>query len=222
MFKIKPQGKQYEVLALPANGHIVVLGTAGSGKTTIALLRACHLANILNGGRVLLVTFNRALAEYIRGMSNLGLTNLVVENYHKFARGYLYSRGKMSNLNGILDPVGKMNLIEVAVKSMKKKFPRESTFHRPKEFFVDEISFIQKFGFSDFVAYNEAERIGRAAANIKREKRKWVFAVYEKYIRLREESGYQYDWDDLAFYAYKEMQDDDGERRYKHIIVDDA
>ena len=40
MFKIKPQGKQYEVLALPANGHIVVLGTAGSGKTTIALLRA--------------------------------------------------------------------------------------------------------------------------------------------------------------------------------------
>ena len=222
MFKIKPQGKQYEVLALPANGHIVVLGTAGSGKTTIALLRACHLANILNGGRVLLVTFNRALAEYIRGMSNLGLTNLVVENYHKFARGYLYSRGKMSNLNGILDPVGKMNLIEVAVKSMKKKFPRESTFHRPKEFFVDEISFIQKFGFSDFVAYNEAERIGRAAANIKREKRKWVFAVYEKYIRLREESGYQYDWDDLAFYAYKEMQDDDGERRYTHIIVDEG
>ena len=56
---IKPRGKQEEVMALPAKGHIVVLGTAGSGKTTVALLRAHHLANIPNGGKVLLVTFNR-------------------------------------------------------------------------------------------------------------------------------------------------------------------
>lgn len=56
---IKPRGKQEEVMALPAIGHIVVLGTAGSGKTTVALLRAHHLANIPNGGKVLLVTFNR-------------------------------------------------------------------------------------------------------------------------------------------------------------------
>ena len=45
---IRPKGKQEEVMALPAQGHIVVLGTAGSGKTTIALLRALHLANIPN------------------------------------------------------------------------------------------------------------------------------------------------------------------------------
>lgn len=46
MHGITPKGKQEEVMALPAKGHIVVLGTAGSGKTTIALLRAHHLANI--------------------------------------------------------------------------------------------------------------------------------------------------------------------------------
>ena len=67
---IKPRGKQEEVMALPANGHIVVLGTAGSGKTTVALLRAHHLANIPNGGKVLLVTFNRALVKYMRGLSD--------------------------------------------------------------------------------------------------------------------------------------------------------
>lgn len=39
-------GKQQEVLALPAKGHIVVLDRAGSGKQTIALHRARHLANI--------------------------------------------------------------------------------------------------------------------------------------------------------------------------------
>ena len=33
---INPDGKQKEVLALPATGHTVVLGTAGSGKTSTA------------------------------------------------------------------------------------------------------------------------------------------------------------------------------------------
>jgi len=80
-------GKQQEVLALPAKGHIVVLGTAGSGKTTITLYRACHLANIPDGGKVLLVTFNRALVEYMRGINHIQSPKLVVENYHKFARG---------------------------------------------------------------------------------------------------------------------------------------
>ena len=47
---IAPKGEQEEVMALPAKAHTVVLGTAGSGKTTIAMLRAQHLASIPNGG----------------------------------------------------------------------------------------------------------------------------------------------------------------------------
>jgi len=35
-----PQGRQREVVYLPEHGHTVVLGTAGSGKTTMAILRA--------------------------------------------------------------------------------------------------------------------------------------------------------------------------------------
>ena len=88
---LTPKGKQEEVLALPATGHIVVLGTAGSGKTTIAVLRAEHLANMPTAGKVLLVTFNGALAEYMRKISSTISCNLVVENYHKFAKGYLNS-----------------------------------------------------------------------------------------------------------------------------------
>ena len=76
---ISPRGKQEEVMALPAKGHIVVLGTAGSGKTTIALLRAQHLASIPDGGNVLLVTFNGALVEYMRAISNCATKKLVVE-----------------------------------------------------------------------------------------------------------------------------------------------
>ncbi len=219
---VTPKGKQREVMALPAEGHIVVLGTAGSGKTTIAMLRAYHLANIPDGGKVLLVTFNGALVEYMRGIINSQSTRLVVENYHKFARGYLNSRGKMPPWNGILDSEEKAHYIAQAVDTLKRIHPEESTLKRPKEFFIEEISFIERFGFSDFEEYKSAERIGRASANIKRENRKWIFDVYEKYQELRESAGRKYDWDDLALHVFNELQRDDSKRRYTHIIVDEG
>ena len=63
--EIKPIGKQKEVLALPPIGHTVVLGTAGSGKTTMALFRAIGLANLPNSPNVLVITFNTALVQYM-------------------------------------------------------------------------------------------------------------------------------------------------------------
>ena len=219
---ITPKGKQIEVMALPATGHTVVLGTAGSGKTTIALLRAYHLAALPGNKRVLLVTFNGALVEYMRGISNSIPRNLVVENYHKFARGYLNSRGKMPSRNGILTPDGKSYYIRQAVKFLKDQYPEESTLRRSDDFFVDEITFIEKFGFTNLSSYTSAERIGRASANIKRENRKWIFEVYKKYIELRESGGRKYDWDDLALHVYLELQRDKASRRYTHIIVDEG
>ena len=155
MLRITPTGKQHEVMALPAKGHIVVLGTAGSGKTTIALLRAHHLANLPSNAKVLLVTFNGALVEYMKGISNFRTTKLIVENYHKFARGYLSSMGKMG-LNEILGPDEKVSYIEQAVEALKIQYPSESTLKRSKAFYVDEITFIEKFGFADHAEYNEA------------------------------------------------------------------
>lgn len=215
-------GKQQEVLALPAKGHIVVLGTAGSGKTTVALYRARHLANIPDGGKVLLVTFNRALVEYMRGIDPSRSSRLVVENYHRFARGYLESRGKMPKWNGILSPEQKDYYIGLALEKLKAAYPEESTFKRPKAFFSDEITFIERFGFCDFVEYRGAERIGRASSNVKRENRKWIYLVYEEYQKLRQTDGPKYDWDDLALYVFRELQEDNSGRRYTHIIVDEG
>lgn len=215
-------GKQQEVLALPTKGHIVVLGTAGSGKTTIALCRARHLANIPNGGNILLVTFNRALVEYMQGIGSVRSSKLKVENYHRFARSYLEARGKMPERNGILYPGQKEYYIGQALEKLKAAHPEESTFKRPKGFFVDEITFIERFGFNNFAEYREAERIGRASSNIKRENRKWIFAVYEEYQKSRQADGPKYDWDDLAYYVFRELQEDNSERKYTHIIVDEG
>ena len=92
-----PVERQREVVCLPATGHQVVLGTVGSGKTTMAILRAAFLADpeMPSYGRTLLLTYNKALCAYIRTIAAPELSHVTVEHYHKFARGYLALRGKM-------------------------------------------------------------------------------------------------------------------------------
>lgn len=52
----QPKGKQLEVLDLKPEGHNVVLGTAGSGKTTLAIYRAIYLATLDDKEKVMLVS----------------------------------------------------------------------------------------------------------------------------------------------------------------------
>lgn len=218
---IEPKGKQVEVLGMPNNGHFVVLGTAGSGKTTIALLRAINLANLPGNDKVLLVTFNGALVEYMKGIENIS-GRLTVENYHKFARGYLASRGKMPTYGGIAENEQRESLIDSAVEYYKEKYPDESTYKRKNSFFYDEIKFIQEFGCDSLDKYNEIERTGRAEAFLKKEKRPYIYCVYEKYLELRTKSHKSYDWYDLAMHVANEFSSDTNDRLYKHIIIDEG
>lgn len=219
---IKPEGKQNEVLALPAKGHTVVLGTAGSGKTTMALFRAMHLANLPSKSNVLVVTFNRALVQYMSTICNMHMPNLRIENYHKFAMGYLHSLGKMPGRNGVVGPKAKERYINQALEKVRNEYPTESTFRRSVSVFMDEIIFMQRFGITNIEEYMTAERIGRSSANIRRENRKWFFMIYEYYLDLRRNDDFQYDWDDMASFVYKELQTDSRARLYNHIIVDEG
>jgi len=219
---IEPKGKQIEVMALPPRGHIVILGTAGSGKTTIALLRAEYLSKLDKSNMILLVTFNKALINYMHTILSPLPKNLVIENYHKFARGYLSSRNKLPRGSKILNDKGRITLIEASVQALKNYYPNESTFNRSIQFFVDEIVFIEKFGFKDLQSYEVGERVGRSNANLARKNRKWVYMVYEKYITMRKEHGILYDWDDLAFHVYHELEGDTAPRRYTHIVIDEG
>src|SRR6266513_2972381 len=74
----KPRGKQREVLALKPEGHVVVLGTAGSGKTVLALLRAAYLSQPVTPhfGKTLLLCFNKALAVYLNAQRDSSLNGV--------------------------------------------------------------------------------------------------------------------------------------------------
>lgn len=218
-----PKGKQKEVLAVPGRGHTVVLGTAGSGKTTMAIHRAAILANPLttHAGKVLLVTFNRTLLAYLRYWQPAELTDVAFENYHTFARGYLASRDKMG-WGWICENYQRAGFIAEAIEIVAARVEgrARSLFERPPRFFEEEIRFIDRYGLDD-EEYVASERSGRGAG-FARELRPTLLEVRDEYRRLRRQAGLRYDWDDIAGAVVEELAADEGDRMYKHVVIDEG
>ncbi len=218
-----PLKKQREVLYMPEKGHSAVLGTAGSGKTTLAIYRAAYLSatHMLHGGKTLLLTFNKALVTYLKYLKPSEFTNVTIENYHTFARGYLNVRGKMA-FNCICTPEQRERYITQAVEEVEARHGTSKFFKRPFQFFGDEIRWILSHGIGDVEAYVKAERIGRIGTNLARRSRPLMFEILEAYTDIRKKNGKWYDWDDLALSVRKEFEQDTGNRLYRHIIVDEG
>ncbi|MDL2274622.1 AAA family ATPase [Desulfosarcina sp. OttesenSCG-928-G10] len=219
----KPIKKQREVLYMPSVGHSVVLGTAGSGKTTLALYRAAYLSepSMAHGGKTLLLTFNRTLVTYLKCLNPISLQNVSIENYHTFVRGYLKSCGKMS-WNCICEPDARKAFITQAIKKVETDYEPSVFFSRPIEFFSDEIQWIFSHGISSLDDYVRVERVGRMGTNLSRTLRPVMYAILKKYVEIRAANGKLYDWDDIAFHARKAFETDCSPRLYKHIIIDEG
>ncbi len=77
--------EQRKIVELEPNGHMLIKGVAGSGKTTVALRRISFLQTHHcqeNDDNILLVTFNRTLLNYIVTF-NRTLLNYIEYQYKK-------------------------------------------------------------------------------------------------------------------------------------------
>ena len=220
----RPIGRQREVLYLPAQGHVVVLGTAGSGKTTLAMLRALYLSDqsTAHGGRTLLVTFNRCLVTYMRHMGFAESQHPVdVRNYHHFARGYLASRGILP-WGSICSRGERSTFVSLALAEARDANPKSPILRRPDKVVDEELEWIQRHGIDDERGYVETERTGRATTRVARAERAVVFDLYRRYLSHRERANKLYDWTDLASAVRRELQADADHRRYRHVVIDEG
>jgi superfamily I DNA/RNA helicase len=218
-----PRGRQREVAYLPDRGHTVVLGSAGSGKTTMAILRARYLAELLRSPNeyVLLVTFNRALVTYLNAVSQElpRRPRIEVRNYHHFARGYLGSMQRLG-VRDIVDSREREALIAQAVAAVQQHAPGELIWRYPTAFFVEESAWIARLGIADAQTYYDVRHPHHP--QLTQSSSAAVLAVLNHYRALRAASGYRYDWDDIATVVEGTLAEDARPRRYRHVIIDEG
>jgi superfamily I DNA/RNA helicase len=210
-----PIGRQREVLYLPATGHTAVLGTAGSGKTTLAILRSAYLADegTSNSGPTLLLTFNKTLISYLRHLAGKELKNVRVENYHFFARGYLDYRGLMK-YDAICTPETRASLIADAVAVVCGT--RDSTANAA---FSDALKWMYQLGHSE---KPDAISGMTNVLGLDEETAITAWEVRLEYERARSALGKSYDWDDIALTVNSELRADSSPRMYRHIVIDEG
>ena len=82
---------QFDLITRPRSGFVVIRGTAGSGKTTVALHRIAYLAYEspeFDSPSTLFLVFSRALKDYVgHVLPALGVPRARVETFHGWATG---------------------------------------------------------------------------------------------------------------------------------------
>jgi superfamily I DNA/RNA helicase len=204
-------------------GHQVVLGTAGTGKTVMAMLRSLHLASPSTPGYgpVLLVTYNNTLVTYLRHLRGGPASGVTVETYGKFARGYLHSRGAMPGWGGIVKAPQRRVLVSQAVDVVAENTSHSGLFERDLGFFLDELEWLSGMGVASLDEYTDLERHGRKVP-LSSAHRRTVWRILETYRSLRAASGPLYDWYDVATAVRTELSSDHTPRRYRHIVIDEG
>lgn len=201
----------------------VVLGTAGSGKTLMAVHRALRLSNprTQGHGRTLLVTFNRALTGYLQHLlAGRGGSLLDVRTFHQVQRGYLHHRGRFGD-GQILDGPRRERAISRALDTVRQAHPNSRLLTRPPEFFLDELDWISGHGYTDEDAYLDAERVGRIDP-LQRPQRRRVWEVRAAYHVERAALGRSFDWWELPTITLQELATDTDPRMYQHVVIDEG
>jgi DNA helicase-2/ATP-dependent DNA helicase PcrA len=81
--------EQFELITRPSTGFLAIRGTAGSGKTTVALHRIAYLAfddSRIDSSKTLFAVFSPALRNYVSHvLPSLGLTKVQISTFHDWA-----------------------------------------------------------------------------------------------------------------------------------------
>lgn len=194
----------------------LVRGVAGSGKTLLLLIRAKLIQRLKPSWRILVLTYNRDLAQFLREwLTRLGgdAASLEIIHFHKWCFDFLR---EARDWRDVLDERARLRLIEQAVEEVSGA----ATVH--PEIAAKEIAWIKDYLEPPFQEnYLAAKRTGRGD-RLHRNTRQVVFAIFERYQALLQRAGKR-DWEDVPLRVLELIG---GGRlsapRYHAILVDET
>jgi hypothetical protein len=199
------------------HGPTRIQGSAGTGKTVVALHRAVHLARNNPEARVLLTTFSAPLAALLQDKLNRHVQGepSLVERLDVLAMQELGERTHTAQL-------GKPQLIapEDLQELIEWHAPPEISRVYGEAFVVEEFNeIVDAFGLSDWDSYRDVRRLGRKS-RLNEFKRRLLWdgfaAVLQELGRSGQITPHQ------LFHRTAEQLHRSGARPYQHIVVDEC
>lgn len=179
---------QRRLVEMRASGPVRVLGSAGTGKTVVAMHRAVWLAKhfCAPGQKILFTTFTKNLAADISSnlkklCSREEWERIEVVNLDAWARRFLEKQGFSLKLT--YEDYAKGDLWKKALDVVSLALPLPAEFLRAE---WDNV--IQAHGIETCEAYLTISRVGRSL-RLSRKERKLLWPVFEEYRALLNERG---------------------------------
>lgn len=216
LHEVKPTAEQLPILTDTRPGFRLIRGAAGSGKTTVALMRLRQLCASrssrqarlkLNGTiNVLVLTFNRTLRGYVKHLADEQYPETVHTEITTFSKWAVNICGSHLDIDKNAD-----DRIE--------KLLREAGFTADLRYFIDEVKYILgRFSPDQRDRYLSAVRSGRgrAPAVTGRTREKLLDDVIRRYEEEKRRIR-KVDWNDVAFEVSRTAKQD-----YDVVVVDET
>ena len=212
---------QRRLVEMTANGPVRVLGSAGTGKTVVAMHRAAWLAKRLDvpGQKILFTTFTRNLAadiaENLKKLCSPDEWNRIeVIHLDAWVRRFLEKQGYFLKMTYDEDA----NAMELWSKALNML---PSTLSFSPDFLRSEwVNVVQAYGIMKMQEYLRVSRVGRSQ-RLSRSERQAIWPVFEEYRALLLEKGLSEPVDAYRD-ATKLIQDQRIGFPYAAVIVDEA
>jgi len=224
--------KQLKCVSFKPEGSLLVRGIPGSGKSTILLARAQYLLKKYPNEKVMILTFNRTLCNYVRQLSlKTGENPVEASTFHFWALTLLretnYPHTKL--IVGTNRTAAIKFAKNIVNKQMKEaEFPKMSSNNQDQElvnFLADEIEWIKGNGIRTKEEYLNITRAGRGTkVRVTKKHRETIFNVLEKYnMLLNKNPKHQgVDSEDLASLLIEHSASIPVHKLPDHILLDEA
>lgn len=232
---------QIRIVNNKPNGHILVKGVAGSGKTTVAVSKLPMLINhyLEKNEQILFVTYNKTLIQYtnylIKDMNIQG--NLFWEfdatkqlSIRTIDSLITYYGGKIGIRQDIANSTQMRDVMLQAIELVRKNYAQIDLISRKNYMFLsEEIDWLKSCRYIERETYLNVDRVGRMSKGENRYRlqkssaeRNAIFDIFLCYEQLMERAGL-IDFKTKALRVLKAFRE--GELRpnyYRHIIVDES
>lgn len=223
--------EQEAIINLNPNGHLLIRGQAGSGKTTVLSAIAGKCLSAMNNGTILFLTYNSALSAYVQNTFKRTNTNdnIDVRTFHDWARDCTRELG--INFSSWVDAKERREKIIDFIKDAREEMGGHRLYNLDDAphllgWWGEEIAWL----FGQYIVrlddYLTVKRFNRGVSvRVTEEDKRFVWDVYERYLEWLEETEKE-DYDNPAGLILRSLEQSDNklpERlRYDHVMVDEV